>query len=290
MRPAVKRRLWILSDLQQSLPERATACMTRAVRDFLSLQLEVEAVCYLGDAVEGHDLGFLRDMSAMQVRELSKVQAPIFYALGNHDFDYYRYHEKDLARMTLPFYEAVSEHPQWRVGRGVEDMAFFEDFGDFALAFLPDHAAKDGRWYTTHGEVRGDADAYPNGPEAYQGVCDKIEGFGKPVITLSHYAFAGGNRPAPLLDRLLPLPGNVRLHLYGHAHIGDAYWAGKDCHRKIAGVDRQPLVQVDVASLENYRGSAIRSVILEWYRDQSIGVYFRNHTLCRWDECYVAEA
>ena len=74
------------------------------------------------------------------------------------------------------------------------------------------------------------------------------------------------------------------MHFYGHAHIGDAVWAGKDCHRKICAVDAQPIIQVNVASLENYRGTAVRSVMIEWYDTEEIGVLFRNHTLRCWDD------
>ena len=60
---------------------------------------------------------------------------------------------------------------------------------------------------------------------------------------------------APALhDLMLPLPANIRLHLYGHAHIGDAAWAGKDLYRKIACVDNHPIIQCDIASLEDGRG------------------------------------
>lgn len=70
------RRVWIVSDLQQQYPQRATHCMTRAVDDFLSLRMPCDAVCYLGDAVEGHDPGFLMEMARMQREQLSRVQAP----------------------------------------------------------------------------------------------------------------------------------------------------------------------------------------------------------------------
>ena len=77
------------------------------------------------------------------------------------------------------------------------------------------------------------------------------------------------------------------MHFYGHAHIGDEVWAGKDCHRKIAAVDGQPLMQINVASLENYRGTAVRSVIVEWYDTQEIGVLFRNHSGHCWDDYLI---
>ena len=125
---------------------------------------------------------------------------------------------------------------------------------------------------------------YPYTEADYQSLRDRLAALNKPLITLSHYSFAGGNRAAPLFDRFLPLPAQERIHFYGHAHIGDAVWAGKDCYRKIAAVDNQPIIQVNVSSLENYRGSAIRSVILEWYETGEIGVCFRNHTRACWDD------
>ena len=42
--------------------------------------------------------------------------------------------------------------------------------GDYALCFFTDHADPAGRWYTTHGEIRGDASAYPYTPEDYRRV------------------------------------------------------------------------------------------------------------------------
>lgn len=281
------RRVWIVSDLQQQYPQRATHCMTRAVDDFLSLRMPCDAVCYLGDAVEGHDPGFLMEMARMQREQLSRVQAPVYYVLGNHDFDYFAYHERTLSGMRLPFWEFVRPLPQWHTQETLSDLYYTADLGEFALCFLTDHADAAGRWYTTHGEIRGDSTLYPYTPDDYRAVMAQVAGLKKPVITLSHYAFAGGNRAAPLYDRFLPLPDNVRMHFYGHAHIGDAVWAGKDCHRKIAAVDGQPVMQVDVASLENYRGSAIRSVLLEWYAAGEIGVLFRNHTLRCWDDCLL---
>ena len=186
--------------------------------------------------------------------------------------------------MELPFLEYMQKQPQWHTQADVSDMCYTADLGPFVLCFLTDHADHAGRWYTTHGEIRGDASLYPYTEADYQALRDKLAALDKPLITLSHYSFAGGNRAAPLFDRFLPLPTQERIHFYGHAHIGDAVWAGKDCYRKIAAVDNQPIIQVNVASLENYRGSAIRSVILEWYETGEIGVCFRNHTRACWDD------
>ncbi|MDD3334092.1 MAG: metallophosphoesterase [Eubacteriales bacterium] len=283
----VRHRIWVMSDLQQSLPERATYCMTRAVADYLTLDKPCEAICYLGDAVEGNRLDFIHEMAEMQMRELSKAKAPIYYIAGNHDFDYFRLSEGKLSEMVMPFYDNVSANPQWHIPANRAEMLFPVDMGDYALALFPDHADPLGRWYTTHGEIRGNESVYPYDQLAYEAVWKRLEGLGKPTLTLSHYAFAGGNRAAPLFDRYLPLPGNVRCHLYGHAHVGDEVWAGKDCNRKISAVDGQPIMQINVASLENFRGSAIRTTIVEWYDDDTIGIWFRNHSSQCWDDCLL---
>lgn len=286
----VKHRLWITSDLQQVYPDRARACMTKAMDDFLSLKLPVEAVCYLGDATEGEHLPFIQEMAQMQYEQFARVDAPKFYTVGNHDFDYFRSHKEELGGMCIPFVEYMRGKPGWHVPENMRRMHYIQDMGDYALCFLTDHADPEGKWFTTHGEVRGDREAYPYDAESYRGVMDEVAKLGKPVLTLSHYSFPGGNRQSALFEQFLPLPENVRMHFYGHAHIGDAVWAGKDCHRKICGVDNQPLMQINAASLENGRGSAVRSVIVEWYDTDEIGVLFRNHTLGCWDDYLIVRA
>ena len=278
-------RLWILSDLQQREPARASRHMHCAMEDFLTLDMPVEAVCYLGDATEGTDIALIEEMAAMQQREFSRVDAPVYYALGNHDFDYFGRYGEELGGMCIPFVNYMRAYPQWHLPEDVSRMHYIVDMGDFALCFLTDHADPEGRWFTTHGGVHGkDTDAYPYTPEDYRALMDELASLGKPVITLSHYAFPGGNREARLFERFLPLPDNVRIHFYGHAHIGDARWAGPDCFRKIACVNNQPVLQIDVASLENGRGNAVRSAILEWYPTHEIGIFFRNHSLQCWDD------
>ena len=204
--PHVLRRIWVISDLQQAYPERATHCMTQAVSDFLQMDRRVDAICYLGDSVEGHDLGFIHEMSEMQARELSKIDAPVYYAIGNHDFDYFAFHREHLPGMVIPFMEYMKDKPQWHMPPSFLDMMYTVDMGEFVMCLLTDHADPSGRWYTTHGCVRGDEAAYPYGVEDYKKVWDRIAAIPKPVITLSHYSFAGGNRAAPLFDRYLPLP------------------------------------------------------------------------------------
>ena len=272
-----------MSDLQQSLPAEARRCLTAATDDFDSLGLPVEQIWYLGDAVEGTSLDRLDEMAAMQVQRLGRYNVPVKYVLGNHDFDHLT-EQRGATGRTAAFRDAVLGVPTWRTTDAIESFHFVDRIGDFTVLFLSDHADPAGRWISTHGTVHGDATLYPHSPAAYQQLRDQLADVGGPVITCSHYAFAGGNRPSGLHDLMLPLPPSVKLHLYGHAHIGDAAWAGKDLYRKIACVDDHPVVQCDIASLEDGRGTAIRSAVLEIYRDHSLGLFFRNHTKREWEE------
>jgi hypothetical protein len=281
--PSVVHRVWVISDLQQSVPSEARRCVTAAVEDFRSLGLAVEQIWYLGDAVEGTVLGRLEEMAAMQVEVLGGLGVPVKYVLGNHDFDYLTA-ERGAGGRTAVFREAVLTVPGWRTTEAIESFYFFDRIGEFTVLFLSDHADARGRWISTHGKVHGEERLYPYSAADYQRVRDQAAAAAGPVITCSHYAFAGGNRPSALHDLMLPLPSNIKLHLYGHAHIGDGAWAGKDLYRKIACVEDHPIVQCDIASLEDGRGSAIRSAVLEIYRDRSLGLFFRNHGARRWEE------
>lgn len=286
----VKHRLWLVSDLQQSIPERAEQCMTRATEDFLSLGMPVDAVCYLGDSVEGHDLQRIRIMTEMQLREFRRIGAPVYYVPGNHDYEYYAAHKEELGRLVMPFSERVAEDPQWHLQPAPDALSFEADFGEFAVVFLPDHAAPDGSWYTTHGVVHGDKDAYPYTYEDYRALCAHMEALGKPVFTMSHYNFPGGNREAPLLEQMLPLPKNLVMHFYGHAHIGDTAWAHENAHRKLAGIHNHALMQANISSLEEGRSTGTRSAVLMTYDDGSTAVFFRNHSLRRWEDAYFLQA
>lgn len=289
LRKNVKHRVWVFSDLQQAVPENARYCLTTAVEDFVELEMPCERIWYLGDAVEGIDIKLLEEMSVMQMEVLGKLGIPVRYVLGNHDFDYWRNARPCSGRVELPFLDTAAKCPGWQSIESVDSWYFLEDMGDYAAVFFSDHADAAGRWFTSHGQVHGATDRYPYGQEEVSVLSRRIADMQKPVITLSHYAFAGGNRPSDLLNRLLPLPASVRLHFYGHAHIGDSVWTGKDCYRKIACVDHQNIPQINVSSLENRRGNAIRSVIMEMYCDNSFGIYFRNHTARQWEEFYLQE-
>lgn len=284
-----KSRLWLISDLQQSIPENALFCMNEAVEDYKNLGLNCQTIFYLGDAVEGHDKKYIDEMTQMQFDKIAALKTPVVYVTGNHDFDYFKYHRDRLSRLELPFYEAAGLQKNWSTAPSLQDFYFCIDLGEYAVVCLPDHGAADGSWFTTHGSVHGSDESYPYDSETYRTLSEKIKGLNKPVFTMGHYSFMGGNREAALQSQMLPLPENVRAHFYGHAHIGDSVWAGKDCFRKISCVDWQDIPQINVASLENFRGSAIRSVFLEIYEDGTYGVLFRNHTKRQWEEIYLID-
>ncbi|MGI6371786.1 MAG: hypothetical protein ACOX1R_01120 [Caldicoprobacterales bacterium] len=103
---------------------------------------------------------------------------------------------------------------------------------------------------------------------------------------ISHRIWFISDLQQSILERLLPLPDNVKTHFYGHAHIGDKVWVGKDCYRKISYVDDHNIPQIDVASFENIRGNAVRSVFFEIYQKGGYGILFRNHTLAKWEEVF----
>lgn len=83
--------------------------------DFVSLNMPVEAVCYLGDATEGDDPAFIKEMAEMQYQQFKRVSAPKLYAVGNHDFDYFREHHEELQGMRIPFVEFMTDKPDWIV-------------------------------------------------------------------------------------------------------------------------------------------------------------------------------
>ena len=294
-RQELRHRVWIMSDLQQSDPDSARNCLTQAVDDFRSLDLDCEQIWYLGDAVEGRGLERLEDMAAMHIELLAPFEIPLKYVCGNHEFD------PDLRRVKagealgeapvrVRTREAFEQVPGWRTTEKLSDFYFTDSLGDYTLFFFSDHAQEHGEWISTHGKVFGNADAYPHSEDVYVALREEIERSPGPVILAGHIAFGGGLRPSALMDRMLPLPENVRVHFYGHSHIGDAAWGGPECFRKYSTVNTQKIPQFDVAALENIRGDAIRSAILEIYDDGSFGVIYREHCRQRWSDAFYIAA
>ena len=284
-------RFWVFSDLQQSDPRSATFCMETAVCDFLSLGLDIDAMCYLGDSTEGATLSHLEDMADMQVRLLARVDAPAYYVMGNHEFDYFRrYGGADGVK--IPIREAILKEAQWHTSADLEDWSFTADFGDVALFFLTDRAERaHGRWYTSHCYRQSMPADAPNDHD-YEAdaslVRERMAALGKPFFTFSHYAFKGGNRDfeGDLQELLRPLPPDHLAHFYGHSHIGDHVWGRENFLRQISTINETPTTQLDIASLEGFRGNTIRSAVLEWYGGHSYGVFFRDHLHHLWEKTY----
>ncbi len=282
--PHVRHCVWVFSDLQQGDPVNARACMETALADYRALGAPAERIWYLGDSVEGANLAHLREMAQMQAEGFGSLGIPLSFVMGNHDLEYTRVKHEPVA----PFYSLVQSTPGWHTTRHISDYFFTETLGDLTVFFLSDHAAEDGSWCTTNGCVWGEDDRYPYTQRTADALRERIAAVPGPVLTASHYAFPGGNRTdnAQIIGTLLPLPANVRLHLHGHAHIGDYRCAHQDAYRRIANVDWHDIPQVNVSSLENRRAAFCRSVLFHVYDDGSFGFFFRDHDHHRFTDCY----
>lgn len=134
------------------------------------------------------------------------------------------------------------------------------------------------------GNIQGQ-EYYPHG-EIMQQIREEMEQEDSPIITAAHYSFCGGNRASAHLSTLLPLPHQVKIHFYGHAHIGDYAWAKENAYRRISCVDWHDIPQINVSSFEHIRGKFCRSVFLHIYEDHSFGIFFRNHNARKFSEVY----
>ena len=271
--------VWVFSDLQQKRFENAEKCIGICMEDYRLLSPDAEMIWYLGDSTESSDLQELIRMTDLQEEAYSSLGIPLCYATGNHDYDYPEYcHRNGMHAFTMPFYDMVRSHPGWHTTADCEETWFRQDIGNYAVYFFTDHVAHDLSWCSTHNGFRWGKENYPYGDEHFSGIrkamaaCDKAN-----IITAAHCAFPGGNRDTEILGRIQPLPLNVRLHLYGHSHIGEYTCPKERIFSQIQWVDWQDIPQVDVASFENLRGSFCRSVILHIYEDDSLGLFFRNH-------------
>ena len=280
--PEVVGRVWVISDLQTANRAEAERCLSIALEDLGELTDTFDQLWYLGDAVSGTEIEPNRDVAEIQIDMLGTLGIPCRYVMGNHDLDPPRLgHSTDM-----PFYDLVSDHSDWRTTANRDDFYFIDSVGDHRVLFLSDHLDPDLEWTVTHGKVHGDDTAYPHERADYQAALEEVASEGKPIILAGHNAFPGGNRPAQLQARFHPLPAQTRLHLYGHAHIGDERrmpsTSGKNAYRTISFIDHSQVPQVDVASLEDRRGDLIRSAVLELHADGGCAVHIRNHTHGEW--------
>lgn len=221
----------------------------------------------------------------MQEKKFEELGVPICYCLGNHDLQYATSNCVNDDSVFLPFYDIVKRHKNWHTIENFSQPYFKVPLGRYMVYFLSDHIAEDKSWYSIHGRIFDENNKYPH-IETYKKIKSEISREQGPVILAAHYSFLGGNRPSKLFDNLLPLPQNVKIHFYGHAHIGDYDWAKENAYRRISWVDWHDIPQINVSSFEHIRGDKCRSIFLHIYEDDSFGIFFRNHDDGIFTECY----
>lgn len=273
--------IWITSDLQLSNVDRARQVLRNAVDDILSLNLDLVEVWCLGDALVGANLDQLEAVADECVTSYESLGVPICYVMGNHEMDLRR--GSGLNR--YPLYERVQQRSGWHTMQSSPDHFFAREVLGHTVFFMGDHASEDGTWYTTSGTVRGEkAENYPHMQLGYLQLREAIARSTRPVITVSHYAFRGGQRPSALLDPLLPLPSNVRAHFHGHAHIGDLIWNGDDPWERVHPITSSRASQFNVSALETERSPGSHSAVLTFCDDGSLRIQFRCHEAREWLE------
>ena len=274
-----KHVIWVFSDLQQPRYESAKACLSISMEDYDRLGKPAQMIWYLGDSTEGRNLEQLYKMTELQEEAYGSLGIPLCYATGNHDYDYAEQCMREgRTDYEMPFYDMVRRHPGWHTTLDTEDTWFKVNVGNYAAYFFCDHVAHDNSWCATHNRIRWGGKLYPYTESYFAGVRAEMAKEEQPrIITAAHCAFPGGNRETEILSHLQPLPLKTRLHLYGHAHIGEYLCPKERVFSQIQWIDWQDIPQVDVASFENVRGSYCHSVILQIYEDDTLGLFFRNH-------------
>ncbi len=280
-------RIWIHSDLQLATPERARACLDNAVDDLLSLKLPLDAAWCLGDATVGAELDDLEIVVRETKRILDRLAVPVCYLMGNHELDTRR-----QGILRYPLFEAAQQWPDWHTADTLSDFYFERLFFGCRVFFFGDHAAADGSWWVSHGSLQSDAaERYPHSAQRYRELCDRMACSTGPVLLAAHCALPGGQRPAPLLERLLPLPATVRAHFYGHAHIGDLVFNKENPWQRDNPVEGQPVPrQYNISALESRRSPGSHSALLEFSGGQPRRLRIRCHLERRWLDTFVLPA
>lgn len=287
-RKHAKHEIWVFSDLQQKQFELAKKCLNICMTDYESMGKPAEMIWYLGDSTESDNLPELLQMTDLQENAFGQLGIPLCYATGNHDYDYAEFcHKQGLSSFQMPFYDMVRRHPGWYTTRNPEETCFSIELDNYAIFFFCDHIAKDLSWCSTHNGCRWGEESYPYEQRYFDDLRQRMLNCGKKnIITAAHCAFPGGNRETKILGKIQPLPLNVKLHLYGHSHIGEYTCPKERIFSQIQWVDWQDIPQVDVSSFENVRGSFCRSVFLQIYEDDSLGLFFRNHDERRFTQAF----
>ncbi|NLK07458.1 MAG: hypothetical protein GX316_02020 [Firmicutes bacterium] len=281
--PTSSKCVWIMSDTHFIEPEDLEIFYS-ALDDIQELEVNLTGIWLLGDIVGGHDMKTLDKTAEIFVEHCESLGVPICYVMGNHEMDIRR--SKGINR--FPIHEAALKRPNWHAACNLTDFYFSKEFLGHRVYFFGDHVAEDAGWFTSHGEVVSEGNAkYPHLPEGYVRLKEEMAHETLPIITAAHYAFPGGQRASGLLDHLLPLPKQVRVHLYGHGHIGDPIWNPIDTWEREHTVKGQDLMQYNISSFETYRTPGSFSALLFGGPDEDLDLWIRCHVEKRWVAHYV---
>ncbi len=280
-------RIWAISDIQQSAPAEALTTLSAAVDDILATNLKLDAVWCLGDALRGPDESALEQVADIFIRQLARLDLPVCYLLGNHDVDLKRARDVD----RHPLWERARDDPNWHTMERLDAFFFARRVGDCLAVFMGDHAHPGGDWFTTHGGISGRIpERYPHDRASYARLSQAMADFAGPVVIASHYALPGGQKPSGLMERLLPLPSNVKLVMHGHAHIGDLVWNKDNPWQRDNPVTGQPLRQFNVSALESVRSPGSHSAVLEIGSSGPVSLRIRCHQEHKWLDTFPLAA
>lgn len=268
--------IWIHSDLQLSKPALADRVLADAVDDLLSLDLNLSAAFCLGDALCGKSEPDLNAVAQATLRHNARLAVPVCYVMGNH--------ENDLRRSgtaKYPLFDLAQSTPNWHTLNHLSDFYFARKIFGTLVVFMGDHAGPD--WWSSHGSIEGPhPEHYPHPPAAYQALRNAIAAYPGPAITVSHYAYPGGQRPSRLQGAMLPLPQNLLTHCYGHAHIGDLVWNSESPWLRENPITGQPLRQYNISALETDRSPGSHSAILDFDAQGPATLRIRCHQSKQW--------
>ncbi len=277
--------VWVQSDLQLARPELARQVLARAVEDMHGLGVPLDGVWCLGDALCGSRAADLEEVAQATVGLLESFAVPIVFLIGNHEMDLLR---SGTNRHILP--ELVRGRPLWHLPARLEDFSLVRRCFGMRVFFLGDHADPAGSWWTSHHRIEAGAGAYPHTPAAWEALRLEIAASPEPVLTASHYAFPGGQRPGELLGRLLPLPATVQAHLYGHAHIGDLKFNPETPFLRDHPILGSTVRQYNISALECRRSPGSHSALLDFHAGNLRGIRIRDHEAGVWNESFEIKA
>lgn len=257
--------IWVQSDLQLDKPAEAERVLSRAVADMATLngkEFSISGIWCLGDVLCGSNEEDLHEVALDCIEKLETFSVPVAYVLGNHEMDV----RSGKGRAVYPLYEYARKRPLWHVQENLEDPWFERRCFGLRVIFFGDHAQSGAEgWYVQHHGIRSKGYPYK---DAWTELHKTMQMLREPLLTASHYAFPGGQRPGELMQKLIPLPASVITHLYGHAHIGDMVWNGERPYQRCNPITASDTLQYNISALEDVRSPGSHSALL--YIENSI--------------------